>query len=291
MINVNIKTFKGNFFYYLIFRFVRLFLNNHIEIKVEKFKILASHNKNKTSYFLLKKCYFGDDHELNSIKKFSALGKVFLLDCGSNYGYYSFYTASLSNENKVIAFEASKMTSNEFQKNLTLNNFNNIKLENLAVSSRENEFLNFIESDKDWESSLNNNEFINPNFQKVKTTKIDYILKNQNLDQYFLIIKLDIEGNELDAIKGSLNTIKKYSPIIIIEFSKYNLLNIKENVSYLSFFLAQFNYSIYGTNKKKITILDILDLLKKLKKKHQTIGNYYLIKNSSKNEKIFLSHE
>ena len=289
--NKDIKSLKGNFFYYLLFRLCRKFLNNYIEIKIGNFKIFASNNKNKTSYFLLKKCYFGDDNELETIEKFSKLNKVFLLDCGANYGFYSFYTASLSVENKIIAFEASTNTSKEFKANLALNNFKNIELENLAVTKKENEFLNFNESVKDWESSLIDNSFDTSGSTRIKTTKIDYILKNQNLDEFYLFIKLDIEGNEFDAIKGSLETIKKYSPLIIIEFSKYNLSNNIDNLNFLDSFLEKFNYSIYTTEKKKIKSVKIMNLLKNLNRRHQTIGNYYLIKNASKIENIFLINE
>ena len=289
--NKDIKSLKGNFYYYLLFRLCRKFLNNYIEIKIGNFKIFASNNRNKTSYFLLKKCYFGDDYELKTIEKFSKLNKVFLLDCGANYGFYSFYTASLSIENKIIAFEASKNTSKEFKANLVLNNFKNIELENLAVTNKENEFLNFNESIKDWESSLIDNSFATSGLTRIKTTKIDYILKNQSLDEFFLFIKLDIEGNEFDAIKGSLETIKKYSPLIIIEFSKYNLSNNIDNLNFLDSFLEKFDYSIYTTKKQKIKSVKILNLLKNLNKRHQTIGNYYLIKNASKIENIFLINE
>jgi len=282
---------KGNFYYYLLFRLCRKFLNNNIEIRIGGFKIFASNNKNKTSYFLLKKCSFGDDHELKTIKKFSKLNKIYLLDCGANYGFYSFYTGSLSAENQIIAFEASINTSKEFKANLALNDFKNIKIENLAVADKENEILNFNESIKDWESSLTNNNFIKSNSLQIKTTKIDYFLKNENLDGYHLFIKLDIEGNEFDAIKGSLDTIQKYSPLIIIEFSKYNLDNNRDNLNFLEFFLEKFDYSIYTTSSNKIKTEKIIDLLENLDDSHQTIGNYYLIKNASKTESIFLENE
>ena len=288
IISKNIKNLRGNTFYYFFYRFCRMFLNNNIEIKTDNFRLLASHNKNKTSHFLLKKCHFGDDHELNIIKRFSKIKKLLLLDCGANYGFYSLYAASISTFNRVIAFEASKSTCREFSKNLELNSSLNIKLENLGVSNSEKKFLQFNESVKDWESSFNHNNFVSSVSQKVKTIKIDDYLKNEQRDDYFLFLKIDVEGNEFEVIKSGLNTIKKNSPIIIIEFSKYNFSEKTENYNFLNYFLEKFNYNIYSVNNKKVKPEEILKMVKTLTKRHETIGNYFLIKSESKEEGIFL---
>jgi|TARA_B110000967_G_scaffold182362_1_gene200227 FkbM family methyltransferase len=288
--NKNIKVLRGNIFYYFFFRICRPFLNNNIEIKTDNFRVLASYNKNKTSYFLLKKSHFGDDHELNLIKKFSKINKLLLLDCGANYGFYSLYTASISADNYVIAFEASKNTCKEFYTNLELNSLSNIKLENMGVSNSNDKFLNFNESQKDWESSLSHNNFISSVSQRVKNIRIDDYLKDKKISNSYLFIKLDVEGSEFEVIKSSLNTIKKHSPIIIIEFSKYNLNEKNENYNFLNDFLEKFNYKIYSVNKKKVNSKEILSLIKNLKKRYQTIGNYYLIRSGSKEESLFL-HE
>ena len=96
---------------------IRKFLVTDIIVKIYNFKVFGSIKKNKTSYFLLKKCEFGDHKELETIKKFSNKNKILFIDCGCNYGFYSFYTASLSKKNLVISIEASKETSKEFRKN------------------------------------------------------------------------------------------------------------------------------------------------------------------------------
>ena len=119
----DIREYKKNIFYYIFFRLFRNFFNSNIEIKIENFKVIASYQKNKTSHALLKKCNFDDQSELMLIKKFSKNKKIFLLDCGCNYGFYSFFTASLSRQNSIISIEASPTTSEEFKKNLILNNF------------------------------------------------------------------------------------------------------------------------------------------------------------------------
>ena len=275
--NKDIRTFKKNYYYYLFFRLIRNFLNCYLEVKIYDFKILASNKKNKISHALLKKCKFDDQSELELIKNISKDRKIFLLDCGCNYGFYSFYTASLSKQNFVIAIEASPTTTKDFEKNLKLNKFDNIVLKNFAISDTDNTMITFNESKNDWESSLSHSEFDEKKVTKIETQKIDTIIKNNKLDDYSLLIKLDIEGHELQAIEGAKNTIKKYKPIIIMEFSSY-IFNMNDQAfDYLKSFLVEFNYNIYSTKNRLTSIEDIALLINNLDTKHKTIGNYYLI--------------
>ncbi len=286
----DIRKFRDSFFYYIVFRVIKNFLINDLILKIYDFKVYGSINKNKTSYFLLKKCDFDDNHELNTIKRFSKKKKLMFIDCGCNYGFYSLYTASLSEENKIISIEASKNTLNEFIKNLKLNNFKNIKFFNNAVSNSDGENILFNESVNDWESSQTHTNFNFTSALKVKSIKIDNLLHEYFLDDYAVVIKLDIEGNEINAIKGSLEVIKKKEPLIIIEFSKYIFENM-DNIDYLKNFLIKYDYCIYNTNCKKISLENILYMLRNLKKKQKTISNFYLIKNNSENSKMFFSNE
>jgi dihydroorotase len=90
----------------------------------------------------------------------------------------------------------------------------------------------------------------------------------------------------MNAIQGGLETIKKFSPIIIIEFSKF-IFDKKDNLDYLNNFLTNFNYKIYDTNKNVIEVDEIINKINQLTKRHKTIGNFYLIKNSSKQLELF----
>jgi len=286
----DIRKLKNNFFYYFLFRIIRNFLSNDLIIKIYDFKVYGSIKKNKTSYFLLKKCEFGDYHELETIKKLSYKNNLLFIDCGCNYGFYSFYTASLSKQNEILSIEASKKTLDEFTKNLNLNTFKNIKFFNYAVSDSIDENISFNESINDWESSQTHKNFETSSEIKVKTITIDNLLQEYSLDNYLVIIKLDIEGNEVNAIKGALEVIKNSDPLIIIEFSKF-IFEKSDNIDYLKNFLIKYDYSIYDINYNKKNLDNILDMLNNLKKRYKTIGNFYLIKNSSIKLKLFLSNE
>ena len=288
--NKDIRSFKKNFFYYLIFRIFRKFFNQDIVVQIFDFKIHASYKRNKTSNALLRKCGFDDKTELDTIKQISKTNDIFFLDCGSNYGFYSFFAAALKKKNYIISIEASKNTCEIFKKNLELNQFRNIHLINCALSNENDLEIEFAESENDWESSLSHENFKLKYKSKIFTKKIDTILLDRNLDDKIVLIKLDIEGNEFKALEGADSTIRKFSPIIIIEFSRF-IFDQNDAKSYFLNFLKKYDYKIYNSKKKESSYDDILNLIENLDSSHNTIGNFFLIKNESTKEKLFLDNE
>tara|TARA_B100001250_G_C19773010_1_gene778126 strand:+ start:907 stop:1824 length:918 start_codon:yes stop_codon:yes gene_type:complete len=285
----DIRKYKKSAFYYIFFRLVRKYLNSNIEVNIFNFKIWASNKKNKTSYSVLRKCDFTDKSELKLIEEISKKNKIFFIDCGSNFGFYSLYTASLSKENNIISLEASPTTYKDHKENIILNNFKNIELFNIAVSENDDQLLNLNESKNDWESSIFHSNFDKILKTSIKTITIDSLSKNRNFDNLEVIIKLDVEGYEMNSIEGAFDTIKNYSPLIIIEFSKFIQKNEKYNFDFLIKFLKKFDYLMYDHKFNQILMEDVLKRLDNLPKGHLTIGNNFLVKKSSKLEKFILN--
>jgi len=279
--NKDLRTFKNKIFYYIVFRIVRNFLNSEIKIKIYNFNLLLSVKKNSTSHFLLKKCDFSEIREINFIKKISKDYKIIFIDGGCNYGFFSFFTASLSDENDVIAIDASEKTCKEFRQNLSINNLRNITLLNKVLSEKSDKKINFYNGSNDWESSVINSGFKNQGVSFINSITIDKILDNKILNKKKLILKLDLEGFEIQAIYGSIESIRKHKPLIIIEFSKYINYNISYNYKSLEKFLINENYQIYNLERKITSMDEIKKLLDSLDEKHQTIGNFYLVNKSS----------
>ena len=285
LFNKNINHFKGKLTYYLLFRLVRNFLNAEIIIKIYNFCVYASNKKTKNSYALIHKCGFDDISELELIKFICFKKKIFLVDCGCNFGFYSLFTASLSKKNIVKSFDASQTLINDLKKNIKLNNLNNIEAKKVAISNIANKKKIFYISKNDWESSITHRNFNEQNSLIVNSSTIDYELKNSKLNDFIVIVKLDIEGHEFNALEGSLNLIKKYDPLFILEVSKYNMSNKEFNLTYLENFLKKNDYCIYNISCEKITIKHLEKILFELNKSMNTIGNYYIVKKASEAEK------
>ena len=286
--NRDIRFFKRNIFYYLFYRALRQFFNKPLIVKIYDFYLFSDNKKTKASYSILQKCDFFDKAEINFIKEVSKKSSIFLIDCGSNFGFYSLFVCSLSNKNKVISIEASPDTFKEFKNNIDLNKFNNIKYFNKAVSHVDNTIVDLKESERDWESSIISSDYKVINSIKIDTITLDTVLREEILNEETLIIKIDVEGSDLDVLAGAKKIIQQYKPIIIIEFSRYITQNQRFNYDYLKAFLVQNEYEIYSNNGKILSVDDILSEINKLDKIHNTIGNYFLFKKENKSYKDYL---
>jgi FkbM family methyltransferase len=281
--NKDIREFKNKWTYYFLYRIARLFFNSDIIVNIFNFKVNCSYKKNKLSNTLIKKCTFTDVSELKIINKISKIKQLLFIDCGANYGFYSLYAASLSKNNKIFAYEASLDVFNSLKENIILNNFCNIEYKNLAVAEEKGKKLFLNLGINDGESSLVQSDFNKKDVIEVTTTSLDQELRNFNLNNFLSIIKIDVEGGELNVMKGGIEVITKYKPLIILEISRFNLDSI-EKQSLMEKFLLDNNYSIYDVFLKEEKFNNLVTRIECLKKKNQTIGNYFLI---SKGSKIF----
>ena len=236
------------------------------------------------SHSIIRKCDFEDLKELNLIKILSEDKPTLIFDCGSNFGFYSLYLASLNENNQAIAFEASPKTYQELNKNIEENEFKNIQCHNLALTNNDNQTLTFFESSNDWESSLIESNFNDKTKTTISSAKLDSFEDRIEKKNQHIVIKLDVEGYEMQVLDGAKKIIEKHSPIIILEFSIFIDKDNKFNYDYLKSFLAQYDYLIFNTNYQEVSLQDVLAEIKNLPKNMFGVGNKFLVRRNSKIE-------
>lgn len=82
--------------------------------------------------------------------------------------------------------------------------------------------------------NVGTNQIVHNEEGLIISTNIDSF-KIKNVD----LIHLDVEGSELEALKGSINTINEYKPMLLIE---------RSSVGKISEFLKSLNYTNVGTS-------------------------------------------
>jgi FkbM family methyltransferase len=237
---------------------LRLLPNNQINVLIfpEKkpnkafvylFLMLARYNKLNNSIYRDTKFIFIHEFSMNlDIKEYTQcsyylnfldfefiseikLGGGVFLDIGANVGIFSLIASQAFDE--VIAFEPHPETYKTLTNNIESNLYKNITTHNIGLSNQDATMELYVNPLNNGGASLNKfnqkitQEGVDYNWDKVdvKVRTLDdislefkSILKNKRID----LIKIDVEGHELLVLKGALNVITTYMPVIYAEVAK-----------------------------------------------------------------------
>jgi FkbM family methyltransferase len=224
---------------------------------------------------------------INLINKLLANDKSIFIDCGVNYGAYTIPISKKKINSTIICFDPSKKALNDLKKNIKLNNSKNIKYYNYGISNTISKSF-FSDDISDFKNSGEYSFVKSKSSYRVETTTLDVFFKNFNFKIYkIIIIKLDIEGYEFNALMGMEKILRKDNVVVFFELSRMMLNNKNFNFKNFTKFININNLRIFDLNLNRINIKDILYKFSMLDKKKNTIGDYILVKNTFNNIKKF----
>ncbi len=146
--------------------------------------------------------------------------KDIVIDAGASPGDFTIYASKLvGGKGKVICFEPDINGFKLLLNNIELNKLKNVIAINKGLWSKERT-LNF-------------------GSQKINVVTLDSELKKLGVDRVDFI-KMDIEGAEIESIKGCKDTLKKNMPNLAI--ASYHVVNGKKTSIDLEKMLNRINY-------------------------------------------------
>jgi len=175
------------------------------------------------------------------LKKIVKPGDV-VLDLGANIGYFSLLVANNLPSVKVISFEPVASLFQNMNDNISLNNIKNILTVNAAVGEITEEKELFVSApDNLGMSSFHQPENHSGKKERVKVVAIDDWVKTSGLSKID-VIKLDVEGSELGALKGMKEVVQKQKPVLIVEVNPETLSMFNLKPSDIYDYLKQLNF-------------------------------------------------
>lgn len=164
-----------------------------------------------------------------------------IIDVGANIGIITSYIKYLWKSSKVYAFEAEPFTFNHLENLLKTNNIKDINCYNLAVSSSEDSYLKF-----DTTNSHNISQYMGGVISEngdttIKTVTLDKFIDENNIKVD--LIKIDVDGHEIEVFNGSMKSIEKFLPIVIFEYATN--LTSKEDLNLIVERLSSLGYVCY----------------------------------------------
>ncbi|MGY5146773.1 MAG: FkbM family methyltransferase [Candidatus Nitrosopumilus sp. bin_7KS] len=209
-------------------------------IVISNNNIKAAIRKNTMDYQTLFK---RDEGIISEIK---LLPNDTFVDIGANVGSYTLQLGSKYPNNKIISIEAHPEEFKALKRNIVdVNNMKNVVLVNMGVYSKKDELELYQQGI--WTAS--SSAFVkSENAIKIPCDTLDNIfeqLKNNQkfTDEEILVIKMDIEGSEHDALLGATESLKKCKKIFI-EVHYTDKLTREENLEQVKKILEQNNFSL-----------------------------------------------
>jgi FkbM family methyltransferase len=163
--------------------------------------------------------YFKDNYEQENYQfvKDQVKQGMQIIDIGAHIGLFSVCTSQLVGPSgKIISFEPTLGTFDLLKNTLRLNDCTNVIPRDEAVGSTPGKATFYV---SDAIAGCNSNSLVKINEKgqagyEVTITTIDNICRDYNLKPG--LVKIDVEGAELDVLKGATNTLKTARPLIIL---------------------------------------------------------------------------
>jgi len=208
-----------------------------------------------------------DAYEIHLLKKHIKKGSV-VLDIGSNIGYYAkILSKQVGSDGLVYCFEPDTINFNYLNK--AVRGYQNIIINNKAVGPKTEKLKIYTSK----ELNVDHRTYKPEEYEReteIDAVSIDDYLKNINQDEIHFI-KIDIQGFEMQAMKGMEQTLKNNPKIkIISEFWPYGLKAAGSSVTEYFNYLSQLGFQIELLQKNSLTAITLPEVksLENLGKEH-----------------------
>ena len=175
-------------------------------------------------------------------------GNTFI-DIGANVGMTTLHGASrVTSEGRVIAFEPQPACCRKIKRHLELNSIRHVTLHNVGLADKDQEVTLAIPGGGTIMAHVQTDPAPDVRSIHVPIRRGDDFVHDVKGN---LAIKIDVEGYELYALRGLIDTIARYQPPIIIEFCRHYFQRAGTNErEVMQFFKAQ-NYEPYEIALRK----------------------------------------
>lgn len=157
-----------------------------------------------------------------------------IVDVGANIGFYTLNLAKLAHQGTVIAFEPFQESFIKLTHNVHANAYKNILLQQKSLGSYEGK--SSIEIRDSRNLGMNRIQKNNLIDSEIEMTTLDVFVDSLAFSKIDAI-KVDIEGYEMEFLKGATHTIQRNKPILFLELNDEQLQHFGssavEVVSYL----------------------------------------------------------
>ena len=165
------------------------------------------------------------------------------LDGGANIGVFTIVAAStVGPRGKVLGCEPSPETMKLLRRNVALNNYDWVELHQVALAERSGQM-----SFESFEAGSGFSSFAPANEASATQHQVRAVTLDELTDDLraLKLVKLDIEGAEVRALRGAQNLLRAQRPVFIIEVEPGHLERQGTSVGQLARLLEEARYQTF----------------------------------------------
>lgn len=184
-----------------------------------------------------------------SFIKIVAFADVFI-DIGANRGYYSLVALSRSKSINVHSFEVNQKTVSKLESHLNQFENRNIEVHDFALGNHNGTTI--LHSYEDLGSGMDTlfplEKYGKTRSLEVPVRTLDSIFESVDPASIY-VMKIDVEGGELDIIRGGARFIARANPVIIMEIN-VQMLNPSGGPAELRNVLGSLDYQLFWISER-----------------------------------------
>ena len=168
------------------------------------------------------------------------------VDVGAHIGWYTCIASKHMPYGSVYGFEMDDLSFALLKKNIAINNCTNVEVYNVAVS----ESPGMVSYKRDTKRpnpgfylQANTKDENSAGFVSVNSMILDEFLKSKGIVPD--VIKVDVEGAEMNVLMGMRQTLRSYKPILFLEIHPSNLHYFSTSTSAILSLLIENDYKVF----------------------------------------------
>ena len=173
------------------------------------------------------------------------------LDVGANIGAHSLFMSKYAGS--IHSFEPYELVRSSLETNVSNNAINNITIHPYALGNRSEEILYYAPTG----FNMGTGSFVeshdaanNAAFMKLKVVKGDDYLAANGIE-HINLIKIDVEGFEKSVLEGLKDSLKRFRPIVFMEYSELTKNTIGTFEGFMELFPENYTIQKFNSNDNR----------------------------------------
>jgi len=257
---------------YLAFIFRMLFYalrpTKPFVMRLANYKCLVKPEKASLTRVLIRRGYwekFVSEVFVDVIRKISPDQMSVVVDAGANFGHYSLSAAAISNQGTdIFSFEPHPVIYGDLVRNVELNQLPNVHPVNAGLAAFNGEMTLFADDKNPGGHSFLqwNREGVDGGAHQVPVMTLDAFLASRVPGKKLCLLKIDVQGFELDVLQGAEKTVARDRPYILCEVTPKVLEKRHGNCEPLLNFFEKYRYvpHLFAADRAKMTVYSYRDL-------------------------------